>query len=125
MTSQKGRHWIIGRDMMRLAVVRFEWGRPAILGTFRTMIGMLDVDAFAPAVALMLRDYVRIHAPAGCRNAVEQFEREAPDMYAQRIALAMYQSNAVKQEGIRLVDESVGMLIDGLTSRRGTTRPLG
>lgn len=117
MTSQKGRHWIIGPDMMRLAVVRFEWGRPAILGTFqtRTAIGMLDVDAFAPAIALMLRDYVRIHAPAGCRNAVEQFEREAPDKYAERVALAMYQSNAVKQEGIRLVDESVGMLIDGLT----------
>lgn len=118
MSAEKGRYWIVGMSLDYILVGRYEWGRPAMIGKFpASHHGIYDVDAFAKAMTALIRDYVRIHAPAGCRDAVEQFERDVPELYGERVALALHRSDAMKSGGVRLPEGHVKMLVDALTGR--------
>jgi len=115
--SEEKRYWVVGAGLGHIMVGRYEWGRPSLLGKFPSAHGIMDPDALSEAMTCIVRDYVKITAPAGCRNAVERFELEAPSRYGERVALAFLQTPALHGGGTKIPESGVKMLVDAMLCR--------
>lgn len=92
-----------------ISTFRIENERPALLQ--RIIID--NVDKYAIAVGVMLRDCVRIIAPPGCRDAVQQFEREANVGYEHVLATALWESGV--RPPIRFTETHIVKFIHAVT----------